>query len=540
MNRATSPPARPSDTWPPSEAPHRLRTRPEAQRLAEYLLAPSRPFPAVVVSVAPGQPEPFIDADGICDEVRGVAVVFVVDADATFGLTDGLGDPRLSAFYGAGRVYPVGTRWRGDRYAAPLVMCPGPPRAQRAREVLIEEALAAAQFAGLLQLATPADSQSEVLGKVSGFSSDRHVLMRCDNGQQGVMNVSRLRVDVAPMRLVQRGQRFAGVLSGTGFLPEFVPAVVEQDVAALVRAECPDGSTVLAKVREVEAEGASVLLHPDYSVKLAEPGEDLRRLLSPGDVVAVEVAWVDGECLVALGDESAAHPALSVLPGGPSWLLPEAAGAEPGEAGRPEPPAGEQAGAAAPVESADALQELADARITLELYSEQISQLEEQVAREGAELKLARSDLRRARRERENRALPEVFADPERQFRWEVATSYLFRVPESQRDEYPLGDFVLGRAFLTRLDLLQGISRDKVMEVIVDVLSGRAKDIPARELHPWLESRSGPQETRDDGATAWRVSLQVHSHSARRLKYWRLVDGRIELDTVGVHDDGIR
>jgi hypothetical protein len=33
------------------------------------------------------------------------------------------------------------------------------------------------------------------------------------------------------------------------------------------------------------------------------------------------------------------------------------------------------------------------------------------------------------------------------------------------------------------------------------------------------------------------VSLQVKTPSARRLHYWQMRDGRIELSKIGVHDD---
>ena len=36
---------------------------------------------------------------------------------------------------------------------------------------------------------------------------------------------------------------------------------------------------------------------------------------------------------------------------------------------------------------------------------------------------------------------------------------------------------------------------------------------------------------------AWRVSLQVGAPSARRLHYWQLQDGSVELAKVCVHND---
>lgn len=39
-----------------------------------------------------------------------------------------------------------------------------------------------------------------------------------------------------------------------------------------------------------------------------------------------------------------------------------------------------------------------------------------------------------------------------------------------------------------------------------------------------------------DGAKAYRLYLQQGTPSARRLHYWQLADGRIELANVGFHD----
>ncbi len=59
----------------------------------------------------PAADGPYLDSRHIADELRGLAAVVVVEADATYGLTDTLDDKQLSVFYGAGRVYPTG--WRG-------------------------------------------------------------------------------------------------------------------------------------------------------------------------------------------------------------------------------------------------------------------------------------------------------------------------------------------------------------------------------------------------------------------------------------------
>ncbi|HVM09158.1 MAG TPA: hypothetical protein VM345_11885 [Acidimicrobiales bacterium] len=85
-----------------------------------------------------------------------------------------------------------------------------------------------------------------------------------------------------------------------------------------------------------------------------------------------------------------------------------------------------------------------------------------------------------------------------------------------------------------------GITREKIVEVGVEVLCGLALENSARAVKEWLESRHGRPMVRNDGATAWRVRLQHKSNAARRLRYWRLPSGVIELDWVGVHDAQLR
>lgn len=131
-----------------------------------------------------------------------------------------------------------------------------------------------------------------------------------------------------------------------------------------------------------------------------------------------------------------------------------------------------------------------------------------------------------------------VHADPEEQFRHEVDVAWQRAYLGSDRDEWPLRRYVVGRGFLASVEALAGIDRTKVVEVCVDVVTGRASRV--REVHALRVDSGGdsPQRTRaNDGATAWRVTMQHKTPSARRLHYWQRRDGPVELSRVGVHDD---
>lgn len=73
----------------------------------------------------------------------------------------------------------------------------------------------------------------------------------------------------------------------------------------------------------------------------------------------------------------------------------------------------------------------------------------------------------------------------------------------------------------------------------MEVITGKASQSAGRELHQLRTDDAGgsPQRVREDRARAWRVSLQSNTPAARRLHYWVLSDGSIELAKAGVHDD---
>lgn len=116
---------------------------------------------------------------------------------------------------------------------------------------------------------------------------------------------------------------------------------------------------------------------------------------------------------------------------------------------------------------------------------------------------------------------------------WEDSTS------EGDRVSYPWREPVLGDGFMESLEKTEGIARGRVLEVCSHVVSGRAPEIASLEVHALRSGMGGedPQRTRPDGSKAFRASLQTNTAAARRLHYWQLPDGRIELARVVYHDD---
>jgi hypothetical protein len=130
-----------------------------------------------------------------------------------------------------------------------------------------------------------------------------------------------------------------------------------------------------------------------------------------------------------------------------------------------------------------------------------------------------------------------LFLDPEEQFRYEVSGEWAHRVPAAEKSAKPLAAYVLAPGFLASVEQVAGISRAKVVAVVVEVLTGQVRHISGRDMHQLRTGGAGsPYVSRADGATCWRVALQRETASARRLHYWRAQD-HYELSRVVLHDD---
>ena len=170
-----------------------------------------------------------------------------------------------------------------------------------------------------------------------------------------------------------------------------------------------------------------------------------------------------------------------------------------------------------------------------------LDQAERRANRAEHDLKAARSRLRKASNTKASAQAGEgpQFADAEQGFRYRVLTQWATRTLPSEQHDRPLPDFIIGPNFLDSLQRLEGIKEDKVADVAFEIVTGLAPQIPGREVHRLRSGNGGedPIRVRDDGAVAWRASLQVKTPSARRIHYWVLPTGDIELARVATHDD---
>lgn len=124
-------------------------------------------------------------------------------------------------------------------------------------------------------------------------------------------------------------------------------------------------------------------------------------------------------------------------------------------------------------------------------------------------------------------------------FTRELEMAWEDSVEAGDRLAYPWREPVLGPEFLESLEEIEGIARGRILDVCAHVVSGRAPEIQSLEVHALRAGMGGEdaQRTRPDGSKAFRCSLQTKTAAARRLHYWQLPDGRIELARVVYHDD---
>lgn len=154
-------------------------------------------------------------------------------------------------------------------------------------------------------------------------------------------------------------------------------------------------------------------------------------------------------------------------------------------------------------------------------------------------------ELREARSARATAATPSKFTRREDWptadgwVRHEVATAWAARTTASDKHHHPVAEYIIGPRFADSLDALDDGQFAKAMRTVVDVVTGRAASIPARDLHRLRTGFGGddPYVERADGAKCWRAAIEQNAPSARRLHYWELPGGRIELSRVVLHDD---
>ncbi|QAY59538.1 hypothetical protein ET475_05765 [Microbacterium protaetiae] len=509
-------------------------------------------------------------------------VVTIETGEATFALERVLPE-KTHVFGGAARSYPP------DFGAAPewwrsVLRFPG----RHDIEDLIDDALS--QVISLTE-AREHDRRSWETATVELVSGTTGNVARLENGTRVMVNADLLPAQIRLEDALVVGAGVEGWLSGRDFSPE----AADVDFACFA-----DGDVTLARVVKVTEHRVYLALHPLAPevvlrrrdvVAGADAGENsdvhLSDVVSVGQTLRARVCRSGADVRLSLVDVDEAVqivPPLSLVRGGTPWLregehdiaVPTATVDFSSDAlveeDRSAPLQQSLSDVAPTGHLADEVRELraeimelrsAFARLARELRAgtdlETLDRLRDEATTLSAELHRERAkhaegarmiarltqELREARGAREpsdssaSRTSREHWPNAEAWIRHEVENAWALRVAASDKLRYPLREYRIGPRFGESIEALDAAQFAKAMRAVVDVATGRVAEIPSRDLHRLREGTGGddPYVVRADGAKCWRASIESNAPSARRLHYWELPGGVVELSRVVLHDD---
>jgi len=125
--------------------------------------------------------------------------------------------------------------------------------------------------------------------------------------------------------------------------------------------------------------------------------------------------------------------------------------------------------------------------------------------------------------------------------REEVRAFWIGNYTPDDRAKFPLDrqPWHILPSFILTFQALTDDGKDKAIKTATHIVTGRNAIEHITEDHPLREGdeTSKPEVVREDGATSRRAYIESHTPQSRRLHYWKLRDGSIELSRVGLHDD---
>ncbi|GAA4377226.1 hypothetical protein [Paeniglutamicibacter cryotolerans] len=566
-----------------------LRWKKSGAELADYIKAP-RTLHLVVISTLDKPGAINFDAAAIAAQTDDWAdVITVPNGSTTFAMAAAL-PPDWNVYGTAARIYPIGAGMRGIR-PGHYLMARAPEQLHQLTEDLLDEVLGLPNPARLRPATpvSPASGSSPVTaalpmlrtGRVTGFlGAGERAVVDLEDGIRALVR----REDLAA------GTRLDWLLAiGAKVEGSYDPATHVLDVSA--SAAVPRllqaysfGQVILALVVEASAQSAVLSPLPGELITVTRPEvssnelDDIDSLLAPGQVVAARLTQLAGIrhlVLVDVDDAEAIAPAPPLLTGQLPWLqegrdlLPpsmDEADELPTTPPAPATPMAQHA-PAPPVRHGSALH---DALLSIErlkaenraLRAEDAEGLARLNAAAVEELAHARADLGKARdanrrqaellnkaQEKARKAARSTalapadarahFEDPDDALRHEIYLAWVSRVPAAEKPTYPWDPgFLIGPRFTASYFGHEPALRAKTAKALVDLVTHRAERMPAREVHPKRTGPGGddPQQVRADGAACWRMSVEVNVAAARRVHYWKLPDGRIELHELVAHD----
>ena len=502
-------------------------TAARAATLAGYLCSPQSSMPVVIATRNVGMATALADTEELAKMLRGAAhVVDVIGSDATAELNARM--PKgVQTFGNACRVIPAGADWvkhggvklfwgwtMGDR--------------GRITDAVLQEA-ARLSFSNSYSTNMAAGSKRAVSGTVMGSPAEGRVLVSLGRGLYATILTTLVTKDVPGDRLFTKGMAVTGLFDEDSRRLDLTAPRPREAREAL--SGYASGMVVPARVTAVRRDSCTLELFPGAVVEVAAEdaglGADLRWELTVGAVVPVAVierddgedAWSDVDAkgnvrlhwLMSLLDaDGTVSPAPSYFPGGPAWIaIPDASEAAVRQPEQRELATVDERQLAALIpDSADT----ASAQRIRDLYAQLVQTRQELVAAErqrdatAAQLEQAKQraleQRRSMRQQSRHRSAAGVdlqgrFADPRPAARlrgvYGVGDAHPGRGEGGQGRSS--GDWAYGPDFFASLEAVQGVDREKVAHVMLEVVLGLDRELASRGLHQLRtgEGRRRPQ-----------------------------------------------
>ena len=481
----------------------------EAVKLVKRIQEVDRPH-LVVHALPQGVMQPLIDVDDLARRVEGDALVYVVDFEMGYRLTEGLGSKPFTVHSGWTRIYPP-TKWRdGDQNRNRFE--PATPRTKNRQVLAIEQRVLDLSFGSHLPALREAPTgmvpSTVTIDQTPSAPENPAVSGSLPNGKTAHVVTSGLFRGIPNNRLLRKGMTLPGEVTG-GILPHFYASRPEDDPVARTRAYVGGGIETWVFVSRVTAEVVDVLIHPEVAANIrGDADERLDLQFTQGETIPVLILPNEDSYDIVVTDS--AHDlvdAISALPDGPPWLLPSEWTPEN--------------------EELDDLEEATQ--------SDELVQAHREIARKELEIASLKSELRDVQRLAKSRTGRRPHDAATDCFEADIRNAYLTKfLDRADRDAYPLPILEFGR------DLMDGIWRAASItsyEKLVEKAMLMACGHPGAIVEAYKYSSPWAKEV--DGWKFFRGHVVEKTPGAPRFIIGRR-DGVVKFVECGHHDDAIR
>ncbi|MFV0433560.1 MAG: hypothetical protein ACK5LO_06255 [Leucobacter sp.] len=566
-----------------------VSTPADIRGFVQHLLSEERRLPVALVTHRAGPVATWVDTERIARELAGLAEVYEMSTgEATWEFARELADyPGAECYGGACRVYGLGTEWAQDPSRSPLRFVFTKADGEQVTGLIIADALKLAFASGYASEAAP--HAERVSGTVKGTVSGRGAV-ELDRGGYATIWPELTAPGIEAEQLVVAGMRVEGVLDVESHRLD-VRAML-RSAQRLTSAYRP-GDQLPTRVVAVEADFCVVEIVPDFQVCVVASDivdtvleVDLRDWISVGEVLNVTVLETgrdDDDWRVSVREVDGDRPvqqAPALLQGGPPWLQAvhadrvQQAAPEPAPAARAENSEDRRdlaesyadAVGVREVEEADgssdsAAVERARLRVELETLRSERDALARELSKRSARLENVEAELRKRKTEarklsndltrakrrtagiehvmRDHESDLRAFGDPAEQLSYEVMLEWTRRTPASEKAGARMSEYAFLDGFIQTVQEAGPRERAKIVDVMVEILTGRVHEVASRRTHQLRTGTGGddPYYSRADGATCWRVAIHYKTPQALQMHYWQRSDGHIEFSSVRKHDD---